>query len=250
MNKIIIANWKANPTTMEDAKQLFAAEVSQAKEFKSVETVICPPFVFLEELAAIDPGHLGAQDIFWKESGPYTGEISTDMLKSLGASHVLIGHSDRRYILGETDEVINKKMKASLGAGIIPILLVGERERNDVREDVLVDQLSRDLKDIPADQARAVLVTYEPVWAISTGAGGIADTPGNALEAVKMIKKIITKLFSPQTADSVKILYGGSVNQGNVAGFLFYPEISGAVIGGASLKKDEFSEILKIVNEL
>lgn len=250
MNKIIIANWKANPQSVKEAAELYRAEVAQAEKFEKVETVICPPFVFLEELAAIDRSHLGAQDIFWKESGPYTGEISTDMLKNLGVSHVLIGHSDRRYVLGETDEIINKKMKAALGAGIIPILLVGERERNDVREDVLVDQLSRGLKNIPADQTRAVLVAYEPVWAISTGADGAADTPENALEAIEMIKEIITKLFSPQTADSIKMLYGGSVNQDNAAGFLSYPEITGAVIGGASLKKDEFSEILKIANEL
>lgn len=250
MNKIIIANWKANPQSVEEAAELYRAEVAQANKTKNVKTIICPPFVFLEELAAIDRSHLGAQDIFWKESGPYTGEISTDMLKNLGVSHVLIGHSDRRYILGETDEIINKKIKASLAAGIVPVLLVGERERNDVIEDVLVDQLSRDLKDIPADRTRAVLVAYEPVWAISTSADGAADTPENALEAVKMIKEIITKLFSSETADSVKMLYGGSVNQSNIAGFLSYPEISGAVIGGASLKEDEFSEIFKIVNEL
>ncbi len=245
--KIVIANWKANPSTLAEAQELFRAEISEAEKHKDIQTVICPPFVYLEELAKIDSARLGAQDIFWEKSGPFTGEISTEMLKNFGVSHVLVGHSDRRYKIGETDEVVNKKTKAALGAGIVPVLLVGERNRNDDRRAVLERQLSLDLDGVDSGQISKVLIAYEPVWAISTTPGAEADTPENTLEALKIISEFMSTSYK---LEAKQFLYGGSVTEENVADFLSHPEISGAVIGGASLRKDEFANILKIVSEL
>ncbi|MBI4120388.1 MAG: triose-phosphate isomerase [Parcubacteria group bacterium] len=255
--KTIIANWKANPTTLDQAKELFSAEVEAAAKYPNIQTIICPPFVFLEELSkllttnySLPTLSLGAQDIFWQKSGPFTGEISTDMLKNFGVTYVLVGHSDRRYILGESDEIINKKVRAALEAEITPVLLVGEREKSDVREDVLVDQLSRDLEGLTADQVSKILIAYEPVWAISTGPNAQPDTPENTLEAVAIIRGILSKNYSLLTTNYPLILYGGSVTEKNAADFLSHPEIGGAVIGAASLREEEFAKILELVSAL
>lgn len=252
--KTIIANWKANPATLAEAQELFSAEVEAAEKYSSVRTVICPPFVFLEELSkqlATSNQQLatslGAQDIFWEKSGPYTGEISPEMLKNFGVSHVLVGHSDRRYLLGERDEIINKKIKAALTAGIAPVLLVGEKEKDDIRQDVLIDQLSRDLEGLNSEQISKVLITYEPVWAISTHVGAEADTPENALEAISIVRSLLNSKFQIPNAS---FLYGGSVSEKNVADFLKHPQISGAVVGGASLRPAEFTKILEITSQI
>lgn len=278
MDKIIIANWKANPAMSDEALELFDFYVGEISKYQNINLVVCPPFVYLEELAKRVQGtgsrvQLGVQDTFWEKSGPYTGEISVDMLhpvksskagakqfdrvKNFRVSHVLVGHSDRRYkiglpsttlggskvVLGESDEVINKKIKVALESEIIPVLLVGERNRSDNRQAVLEQQLSADLAGLTAEQISKTLITYEPVWAISTQPDAQPDTPENTLEAMKIIRDILgSKLQTPNS----KFLYGGSVNQNNVAGFLGHPEISGAVIGGASLRKEEFAEILQI----
>ena len=253
--KILIANWKANPTTLAEAQALFRAEVEAAAKYPNIKTVICPPFVYLEELSkslsAYEPiglsAQLGAQDIFWEKSGPFTGEISTDMLKSFGISHVLIGHSDRRYVLGETDEIINKKIKAALAAGITPILLIGEKEKGDVRQDVLIDQLSRDLEGLDSQEVQKILIAYEPVWAVSTSPDSQPDTPENTLEAISIINEILLKTYSLKPK---AYLYGGSISEKNVADFLGHPEIAGAVIGAASLRQEEFAKILELVSAL
>lgn len=268
--KTLIANWKANPSTLTEAQELFRAEVVEAAKYKNIRTVICPPFVYLEELAKIDSTKLGAQDIFWEKSGPYTGEASTphlfetglrqgsqnlsqkgagstEMLKNFGVVHVLVGHSDRRYKIGETDEMINKKIKAALGAGIVPVLLVGEKSREEDRRQVLEKQLLLDLDRLDSGQVSKVLIAYEPVWAISTTPGAEPDTPENTLEAIKIIDNFITINYKLETKN---YLYGGSVTEKNVADFLSHPEISGAVIGGASLRKDEFARIVRIVASL
>ncbi len=247
MTKIIIANWKMNPAKLDEAQDLFAAEVKSAGEYASITSVICPPVIFIEELSKIDREHLGAQDIFWEGSGPYTGEISPDMLKNFGVTHVLVGHSDRRYKIGETDEVINKKIKAALAAGITPVLLVGERNRGDDRKKILEDQITADLNGLNAGEVSKILITYEPVWAISTAPGAEPDTPENTLGAIKIIKDFLAISYK---LSATGCLYGGSVNEKNVADFLKYPEISGAVIGGASLHKQEFAEISKIAATL
>ncbi len=253
MTKIIIANWKANPLTLAEAQELFRAEVTEAEKYKNVQTVICPPFVYLEELAKQlqgsslhskdDPCSLGVQDVFWKES-----EIIEP--QKLGISHVLVGHSDKRYLPtggGETDETINKKIKIALGAGITPVLLVGERNKGDDKRQVLEKQLSADLAGLNSDQISKVLIAYEPVWAISTSPGAESDTPENTLKAIHLINEIlsITYNLEPRTC-----LYGGSITQDNITDFLSHPEISGAVIGAASLRKEEFAKILELTSEL
>lgn len=251
--KLLIANWKANPTTLDEALGLFDFYLAEMQKYQNIQLVVCPPFVYLEEIAKAlvasrqSPVVLGVQDLFWEHSGPYTGETSTEMLKNFGVTHVLVGHSDRRYKMDETDEVINKKIKAALEAGIMPVLLVGEKNQGDNRKAMLEQQLSTDLAGLTTDQISKVLVTYEPVWAISTTPGSEPDTPENTLEAVKIIDNFLTRNYKLETRN---YLYGGSINSQNVADFLKHPELSGAVIGGASLRKEEFGEILKKTNRL
>ena len=253
MNKIIIANWKANPATLEEALELFDFCAAEVSKYQNIRLIICPPFVYLEELAKRLPVggegnlRLGSQDLFWEKSGPYTGEISVDMLKNFGITHVLAGHSDRRYKIGESDEIINKKIKAALDADIVPVLLAGEKNREDNRKAVLEQQLAADLVGLTPDQISKVLITYEPVWAISTQPGSEPDTPENAIEAIQVIKNFLAISYKLSAASC---LYGGSVNKDNAADFLKHPEISGAVIGGASLRKEEFAKILETTNEI
>jgi triosephosphate isomerase len=245
--KILIANWKMNPQTLDEAQGLFNFETAEAKKYENIKTIVCPPVVYLEELAKSGGDNLGAQDIFWEEKGPFTGEISGEMLKNFGIEFTLVGHSDRRYVMGETDEMINKKIKAALKEGIIPVLLAGEREKTENQKQILTDQLLADLNGLGADEIKKVWIAYEPVWAISTNKNAEADTPENTLEAIKTIGEILLTNYSSEPAG---YLYGGSVTEKNVAGFLSHPEISGAVIGGASIRKEEFANILKLVASL
>lgn len=252
--KTIIANWKANPITLEEAMGLFDFYLAEISKYQNIQLVVCPPFIYLEELfkQLENNNHknlisLGTQDVFWEKAGPYTGEVSPDMLKEFNITHVLIGHSDRRYKMGETDGVINKKIKAVLDTDIMPVLLVGEQNRGDDRKAVLEEQLSADLAGLNSGQVSKILFAYEPVWAISTTPGAEADTPENTLEAIRLIKNVLSSKFQ---ATSCQFLYGGSVNFQNVANFLKYPEISGAVIGGASLRKEEFAEILRTAESI
>ncbi len=252
MTKLIIANWKAHPSTLTEAQELFRAEIIEAAKYKNIQTIICPPTAFLEELSKIDGERLGMQDFDEKR-----------ILKNASFTHALVGHSDRRYPPvggGETDELINKKIKAALEAEVIPVLLVGEKNRGDDRRQVLEKQLSLDLDGLDPGQISKVLIAYEPVWAISTTPDaspsatfvpkvvlGKPDTPESTLEALKMISEFLSTNYQLPTTN---YLYGGSVTEKNVADFLSHPEISGAVIGGASLRKDEFAEILRIVSEI
>lgn len=230
MKKTIIANWKMNPQTLEEARELFDS-------FKDTGAIICPPFVYL---SAFLTSHvrIGAQDVFYEEKGAFTGEISAAMLKNLGVQYVLIGHSDRRYIIGESDEVINKKIKAALKAGLIPVLLIGERVGEN-REEILTKQLDSDLAGLSKKEIESIIFAYEPVWTISTNPGAKPDTPESALSAIKFIMG---------KTGVQSCLYGGSVNENNIAEFLKYPEISGAVVGGASLRKEEFANMLKLIS--
>ena len=170
------------------------------------------------------------------------------MLKQFGVTHVLVGHSERRAI-GETDEQINKKLKAVLAAGMTPILLIGEQEKSVARSDYLIDQLTHDLEDVSADDAKKIIFCYEPVWAISSNAGGQAATPEDALSAIAEMKNILSKLY-PIHSTPYTFLYGGSVNEKNLADFLKHSEISGAVVGGASLKAEEFNRMIEIAATL
>jgi len=172
-----------------------------------------------------------------------------DGVKKFGVTHVLVGHSDRRYKIGETDEVINKKIKAVLAADIIPVLLVGERNRGDDRKQILEQQLTADFDGLTAEQVSKILITYEPIWAISTMPGAEPDDPENTLSALEIIREFIMRNFQFPISN-LQLLYGGSLNSENIADFLKHPEISGAVIGGASLKKEEFGKILEMASNL
>jgi triosephosphate isomerase len=253
MSKTLIANWKMNPQTLQEAEELFEYTIAESAKYPNVKTIICPPFVFIEELSKLLQTinyklqtSIGSQNIFWESKGAYTGEISTEMLKNFGVNHVLVGHSDRRYVIGETDEEINKKIRAALAADITPVLLVGEREGEN-REETLEKQLSADLANLPKPDIGKILFAYEPVWAISTNPGAKPDTPENTLSAIKFITSFIAQSFKFQIPSC---LYGGSVNGKNVVDFLQHPEISGAVVGGASLRKEEFGKMLNLVSTI
>ncbi len=246
--KTIIANWKANPTTNDEAKTLFKAEVEIASKYDSVQTVICPPFVYLEPLSTLHSSstHLGAQDMYWESSGAHTGGITTKMLLDLGVKYVLIGHSERRAI-GETDEMINNKLKASLEVGITPVFLIGEQEHNDaIRQDIIVDQLTRGLEGINPKYADRIFYTYEPSWAISSKSGGRADDTEGIVSGIELVKQVVIKHFNLQsiTYNLLPILYGGSVNGTNANQILSLPQVSGVVVGSASLDPDRFEKVL------
>ncbi len=248
MSKLIVANWKSNPDTLREAVKL-----AKASDFKNV--VIAPPFVYLEAISRIVKlAKLGAQNVFFKDGGPYTGEVSLSQLKDLKVKYIIIGHSERRQYLGETDEIVNKKVKLALNKGFKVILCVGEdlkvRRRGAVASQRFVaDQLKKDLAGIHTSYfvlRNSLIIAYEPVWAISTSRGGKPDTPQDTTQMITHIKKILDSRFQILAS----VLYGGSVTSRNARPFLSQPEIDGALVGGASLKSAEIKTIIKISNGL
>lgn len=241
--KIIIANWKLNPITESEAVRL-------AKAVDEKDVVICPPFPFLSAVKKVmKKSRLGSQDSFWdgppSGSGAYTGEVSAPMLKKLGVQYVILGHSERRRHLGETDEMINKKVLAALKSGLEVILCVGEpaeirKEGSSAAKTFVSHQLSKNLKGA----SRAVTVAYEPVWAISTSRDpNLKETPEMILEMADLIKSFFAK--NPPVSQS-KVIYGGSVTSDNIGRIIHYKDIEGALVGGASLRSVEFKKIIKI----
>ncbi|MBI2623916.1 triose-phosphate isomerase [Candidatus Parcubacteria bacterium] len=244
MPKLIVANWKMNPATYAEAEELLASVLEGTRGARGVEVIICPPFVWLTDFShKMKSISFGAQDVFWETQGAYTGEISPAMLVSSRVTHVIVGHSERRRHLGETDEMVNRKVRAALTAGLEVILCVGEhsRDEDDVVR-VLDGQVSAALAGVPKQYLERLTVAYEPVWAIGTGT---ADTPNDALSAAISIRKTIRNLYDKKTASGVRVLYGGSVNTANAAPFLREEGIAGALVGGASLRAEEFIEIVR-----
>jgi len=238
MKKLVVANWKMNPASPGQAWLL-----ARNEDFKGV--VIAPPFPFLPLISKIlRKAKAGAQDVFWAEGGAYTGEVSSRQLRSLGADYVIVGHSERRA-LGETDEIINKKVKAALGEGLKVILCVGEpwiiRQKGIAAAKTFVkNQLQKDLRGIRNKELgiRNLVIAYEPVWAIGTGR---ADKPKETVEMVSFIKQsLVISHKSP-----VRVLYGGSVTAKNAKHFLSQKDIDGALVGGASLRPEEFKKIIE-----
>ncbi len=251
MKKLIVANWKENPASLKKAISL-ARQIEKGivKTGKS-EVVIAPPFPFLSAVGKVlKRAKLGAQNVFWEDGGAYTGEVSPSMLKNSGVEYVIIGHSERRK-LGETDEMVNKKVKASLKAGLKVILCVGEpAERGLTRtsrgltrnkksaKNFVKKQLENDLHDIAFSLRKsALIVAYEPIWAIGSGK---PDKPEDTVEMAKFIRSI--------AGLKAKVLYGGSVTSRNAKSFLQYKEVDGALVGGASLKAEELKKITAIAN--
>lgn len=246
MSKIIIANWKSNPDAPGRAV-LLAQKIEKGIPSRNIEVVVAPPFPYLIPVAkALKKGHLGAQDAFWEDIGPYTGEVSWHHLKHCGVEYVIVGHSERRIYLGETDEMINKKVLALLGRALRPVLCIGEHERegNEIPP-IVGHQLASALKGVKKQHLKNLVVAYEPVWAISTMPGARSDTPDNAFRALVYIRRLLSDLFGRNLADKVRIIYGGSVNSQNISGFLSEGKMEGALVGGASLDPKEFAILLK-----
>ncbi len=242
MKKLIIANWKENPVSAKLAVSL-AQKTEKGISKSESEVVIAPPFIFLAAVKkVIKRAKLGAQDDFWQNQGAFTGEISPKMLKSSGVKYVIVGHSERRR-LGETDEAINKKVKASLKAGLKPVLCVGEplevrKKGLAAAKNFVKGQLKKDLKGVPG---KGLIVAYEPIWAISTNKGAKPDKPEDSLEMIRFIKAF----FGKERNMKPDVLYGGSVTSANAKNFIQYEDINGALVGGASLNTEEFIKIVK-----
>lgn len=241
---LIAGNWKMNLTRAEStelAKGLVTADSSNA------DILVCPPFVYLDavnQVASSTNVNVGAQDAYFEESGAFTGETSVGMIKDIGCQFVILGHSERRHVIGETDQLINKKVHAVLAAGLTPILCVGEKleEREaDKTLDVVKTQFEGSLAGLSEAQMKQTVVAYEPVWAIGTGK---TASPEQAQAVHADLRKIIAGQYNSGTADVVRILYGGSVKPANAAELLAQADIDGALVGGASLKADSFIEII------
>jgi len=241
--KIIVANWKMNPSSSEEAVRL-AKGIIAAQLPKNVELIIAPPFIYLDAVKKLlgKEIKLGAQNLGWAQRGAYTGEISGLMLKNIGCEYVIIGHSERRYKIGESDEMINAKLKAAWSAGLKPILAIGEKEQGDDIIKTLSDQLKNALNGIEAGDIGRLIVAYEPVWAIGTGA---ADTPDQALSGALLIRKIIGGMYGSDWASDLPVLYGGSITAENAGDFVSQAGIDGALVGGASLELENFVNIIK-----
>lgn len=246
MRRILIAgNWKMNldkAGSVDLAKSLVSTELPG-----DVDVAICPTYVYLDAVSDSVSGSqvgLGAQDVYFEASGAFTGEISTAMLSDVGCQYVILGHSERRNVMGECNQTVNKKIKAALEAGLTPILCVGEllqqRESGQTLE-VVKEQFAGSLADISAEQMMHIVLAYEPVWAIGTGK---TATPEQAQEVHADLRKIMTESYNAEVAASVRILYGGSVKPANAAELISQTDIDGALVGGASLKADSFLQII------
>ena len=246
--KIIAANWKMNQTIADATSYLDTFLLDVADE-KRIDIVIVPPFTALayvsERLSKEQNVKSGAQNMHWEKNGAFTGEISAGMIRELFARFVVLGHSERRTLFGETDEIVNKKTKAAIAASLTPIVCIGEtldeRDAGKV-EQVLETQLKGSLAGIPAKELEDVVLAYEPVWAIGTGR---TATPEQAQEAHAFIRKVLAEISDAATAEKVRIQYGGSVKPGNTAALMSQPDIDGALVGGASLVARDFAEIVK-----
>ncbi len=249
MRKPIIAgNWKMHKTIAE-AERLVREMCDELTAIPSVEKVLCPPFTALDRVARLLQGTdigLGAQNMHWEDQGAFTGEISPLMLKGL-CRYVILGHSERRAYFGETDEIVNCKVKAALRHDLIPIICVGETEaQHDAGETeaVVRQQVEAVLSGLTAAQVAELVIAYEPVWAIGTGRAATAEQAQAVIGGV--VRATIARLYGQATAEQVRIQYGGSTNSRNIGEIVSQPDIDGALVGGASLKAEEFVAMVRI----
>jgi len=248
MRKPIVAgNWKMNMTATEGA-ELAKALLPLVKDIDACDVVVCPPFLTAPAVAEVVKGSnvgLGVQNMYWEAKGAYTGEVSADMLLTIGCDYVILGHSERRALFGETNEGVNNKVKAALAAGLTPIMCVGEtleeREAGSM-EAVVKDHVEGGLAGLSADDIKKVVIAYEPVWAIGTGK---TATPDQAQEVHAFIRGVLASLSNEETAQAVRIQYGGSMKPENAKELIGKPDIDGGLIGGAALKADSFAAIVK-----
>ena len=243
--KVIAGNWKMNKLPNEAIS--FFEELAPLVKNTENEVVICAPFtdLFYALLSAQNTNiKIGAQNMHWEESGAYTGEVSPQMLKSIGVEYVIIGHSERREYFAETDETVNKKLKAAHSVGLKPRVCVGEtleqRESGNAKE-IVTNQVKLGLKDLTNEQIESTIVAYEPIWAIGTGKTATSE---DANETIKWIREELSNMYGKENAEKVIIQYGGSVKSGNAKELFEMSDIDGGLVGGASLKPDEFAKIV------
>jgi triosephosphate isomerase len=245
--KVIAGNWKMHKNLKETADLINDIKAQLAGKTLKADVIVCPTFTNLSAASELIKGSvikLGAQNMYFEDFGAYTGEISADMLKSVGCEYVILGHSERRTIFHESDETINKKLKKALSAGLKPIFCIGEtlQEReSDKMKQVLKTQVTEGLKGISEGDFGKIIIAYEPVWAIGTGK---TATPQQAEEAHAYIRGLVKDLYSAKAAEGVVIQYGGSVKPDNAKELLSQPDIDGALVGGACLKGDSFAGII------
>ena len=249
MRKPFIAgNWKMN-TDSHTSVSIAKSIASGSSEFAGrVHIAVIPPFVYISAVVkALNTSSIavGAQDIYYEHNGAFTGEISPSMLKDIGCTYALCGHSERRHVIGETDELVNKKVTATIGGGLLPILCVGEllaeRKASQTTE-VVTRQIKNGLAGLSVEKVSAVTIAYEPVWAIGTG---LTATPQQAQEVQALIRKLLGEMYGTQLAEDVRILYGGSAKPGNAADLMCQQDVDGLLVGGASLNADDFVAIIQ-----
>jgi triosephosphate isomerase len=244
--KFIAGNWKMN-TTLNEAVDLAKAIVVKMGKITDVDIAICPPYISLKSVYDVIKGtsiKLGAQDVHWEPKGAYTGKISCAMLKSVGVEYVIIGHSEQRQYFHETNETVNKKVKAALNSGLLPIICVGEtiEERKSQKLfSVVESQVKGAFNNLSKDEALKCTIAYEPVWAIGTGE---VATPQQANEMHVFIRKLISQIYNSDTAEKIRIQYGGSMKPDNAKALLALSDVDGGLIGGASLKAEDFYGIV------
>ncbi len=251
MRKNLFAgNWKMNATHLETIQMVQKLSYRlDYTDYQRVDVVVCPPFTALRSAqTVIESDHLqirlGAQNVYWEDRGAYTGEIAPGMLSKLSVSYVIVGHSERRQLFGETDADVNRKVKAVLGAGMTPILCVGETEEereSGVTEEKVGGQVHADLGGLTGEQIAGLVVAYEPIWAIGTGRTASDDDAG----AMATFVRATIADIAGEASESTRILYGGSMNPGNVAGLMAKGDIDGGLVGGASLDPDTFASVIR-----
>ena len=244
--KVIAGNWKMN-LNLHQSQKLVSEILNGLGRDNKAEVIVCPPFTSLNEVSTLLKGtqvKLGAQNMYFEESGAYTGEVSADMLKSVGCEYVILGHSERRVIFNEPDELINKKIKSAISKQLKPIFCVGElleqRESGKTME-VVSRQVEKGLNGVSAEQMKNIIIAYEPVWAIGTGK---TATPQQAQEVHLFIRELVAKIFSVPITENLIIQYGGSVKPDNSSELFSQKDIDGALVGGACLKADFFLSII------
>jgi len=254
MRKLIVANWKMHPGTLVEAQKLFERSVRVARTLTTCDVVVCPPVVYLAGLPRVPRGKiaLGVQDVFWAEEGAYTGQVGPRMAKSAGASYAILGHSERRALAGDTDEVVAKKVCAALASRLRVIVCVGEIERSGDGSSALFvkHQLQKSIHGVSKNLAANLVIVYEPVWAISSHKPSRLDTPQSTLEMTLYIRRVLHTMFGATIAKKIRVLYGGSVNAKNAAGFLFCGGADGLLVGASSIRPEEFAAVLRSASKL
>jgi triosephosphate isomerase len=252
--KIIIGNWKMYPASLKEAKNIFLKVKKATPRLKNTTVVACPPSLYLSTLGtgsgASKKFFLGAQNVFWEKEGAFTGEISSHMVKEIGAKYVIVGHSERRK-LGETDEMVNRKVQSVLGVGLIAVICVGEADRDGggLFYEELKSQIHKALLRVSRASLKNIIIAYEPVWAIGKTAKD-AITAQTLRETYIFIRKVLTDLYDRQSGDAVSIIYGGSAEPENVEALMLGTGVEGFLVGHKSLVPEAFIEMIKIIDRV